>query len=199
MNKLYISISNGNSKMGRIPSISLPPVSSCKSGVPCAKDCYARKAYRCYKNTKNAYDRNLTIYSRDFFDYFNQIHKFLKDKMPRFFRWHVSGDIQSQFYLDKMIDLARIHPKTKFLAFTKRYEFNYNNVPENLSIVFSMWPSINIPAGRKRGVSGYAWFQDGTETRYNKENTIECPGNCEFCGMCFNLAKVKKDVVFYKH
>lgn len=34
---MKLSISAGNDKMGRIPSVSLPPIETCKAGVPCAK------------------------------------------------------------------------------------------------------------------------------------------------------------------
>lgn len=49
-----ISISNGNSKMGLIKSVSLPPVVTCAKGCPCANDCYAVKLQRIYKTVKSA-------------------------------------------------------------------------------------------------------------------------------------------------
>jgi len=34
-----IAISKGNTKTGKIPAISLPPVKTCIPGAPCAADC----------------------------------------------------------------------------------------------------------------------------------------------------------------
>ena len=54
-----VSISNGNSKMGKIPSVSLPPILTCPKGTPCAKRCYAKRIYNRYPSVKNAYDKEL--------------------------------------------------------------------------------------------------------------------------------------------
>ena len=53
-----IHISIGNSKMGMIPSFSLPAVTTCREGVPCAKRCYAR-LFR--KSVLNGYDENFEL------------------------------------------------------------------------------------------------------------------------------------------
>ena len=67
------------------------------------------------------------------------------------------------------------------------------NLPNNLTIVISVWPGLRIPNSKLPK----AFMQDGTENRIN--NAIECPGNCENCGMCWNLSKLGKNVVFNKH
>ena len=155
------------------------------------------KSYRMYPAVRNAWDHNLALFNFDPFQYFGSIDKFLTKKTPKFFRWHVSGDIVSQAYLRGMIKLAIDHPETNFLAFTKNFKLDYSNVPKNLSIVFSQWPGMRKPV-HKKGVSGFAWFQDGTEKRVPK-NAIECPGHCDNCGMCFSIAKIGGHVVFHKH
>ena len=43
---MKVSISKGNSKMGAIPSVSLPPITTCAAGCTCAKKCYAAKLCR---------------------------------------------------------------------------------------------------------------------------------------------------------
>ena len=40
--------------------------------------------------------------------------------------------------------------------------------------------------------------EDGSEVRVPKD-AIECPGNCESCGMCYELDRLGRDVVFHKH
>ena len=189
-------ISKGNSKLGKdMPNISLPPIVSCKSGAPCAKHCYANKSYRLYPTVKNAWDHNWDLYNSDPDKYFSGIDSYLLNKQPMFFRWHVSGDIPNSYYLKMMVKLSKDYKGTRFLAFTKQYElFKGVKIPKNLSIVFSAWPGYDMPKQNRFPV---AYMQDGTETRVH--NTIECPGNCESCGMCWSLKDIGKNVVFNKH
>ena len=58
-----ISVSKGNTKMGAIPSISLPPIVTCSNRAigTCSKKCYACKICRYSKEAKAAYSRNLDI------------------------------------------------------------------------------------------------------------------------------------------
>ena len=55
MKNNIVSISKGNSKMGAIPSVSLPPCITCNPTAPCFKKCYAVKLSRRYKTVKTAY------------------------------------------------------------------------------------------------------------------------------------------------
>jgi hypothetical protein len=86
------------------------------------------------------------------------------------------------------------NPSTIFLAFTKRYDLEYSEIPENLTIIFSMWPG--VPDTAPRGFPR-AWMQDGTEDRV-PDDALESPGICHNCGMCWQLAKIGRDVVFHK-
>lgn len=188
-------ISKGNTKLGKaIPNINLPPITSCVKDAPCKKECYAMKAYRQYKNTRTAWNYNLELYKTSPIEYFIGIDTFLTKKQPRLFRWHSAGDIPDKLYLKLMCELARKHSRIKFLAFTKRYSFfKHVRIPTNLSIVFSAWPGYNMPKSR----FPIAFMQDGTETRV--KNALECPGNCDSCGMCWELKNINKNVVFNKH
>lgn len=192
-----ISIAKGNTKMGRVPSISLPPIKACSrcAAKYCGKACYAMKAYRMYKQTKAAYDRNYEVARTDPNEYFRQVEAFLARVKPSFFRFHVSGDFLDQDYVNRAYVLARKFPEIKFLAFTKRFELSFAGRPENFTIVFSAWPGMHM---RRRAGIQVAWMQDGTETRV-PANALECPGNCETCAMCWNLSTIKRDVVFNKH
>jgi len=202
-----VSISLGNSKLGNIANISLPPIKSCRPGVPCAKACYARKSYRMYPNVRKSWDTNYKTWETDPGEYFGQIIEWLKGrqenkrkKQIRFFRWHVSGDIPDSQYFNAIVDIAGLFPDVNFLVFTKQYEvvnncLKYIKQPDNLSIIFSAWPGLEMENPRQLPI---AWFNDGTDDRI-PENHLECPGNCEQCGMCFQLKKTGLDVVFNKH
>lgn len=143
MNNLKVSISNGNSKMGAIPSVSLPPCTTCNPDAPCFKKCYAVKLARRYKTVANAYERNLDILKTDSSAYWLQVKS--AAMTTRFFRFHVSGDIPNIEYFRNMVQLANELPHTNFLAFTKQYDIvnlflvNGGAIPSNLKIIFSNW------------------------------------------------------------
>ena len=137
-----VSISTKNDKMGRVHSVSLPPVTTCKNWQRCmnAKGdliCYAVRMYKNkhYGSIKKAYDRNLEILQADRKSYFLQIQA--DAMLQRFFRWHVSGDIIDIDYLDNMVKIARSCKGTTFMAFTKNYEdvneyLTSHKLPKNL-------------------------------------------------------------------
>ena len=196
-----IHISNGNSKMGQIPSVSLPPVITCRAGAPCIKDCYACKMCRIYKNVKNSYTENYELYKSDPDEFFKQIDGALK--MTRYFRFHVSGDFPSADYFSRAVDVVKNNPGTIALAFTKQFEIvnDYikagGRIPENFKIIFSTWDG---------------WTPDNP---YNmpesavifKHTTVPdtwkiCGGNCSECACrgvgCWEL-KTGETIAFYKH
>ena len=189
-----MSISKGNSKLGNdLPNIATTPIKACGNCQACSQDCYALKAYRMYPSVKKSWDSNYAMATNEPVKYFNMVSDYIGKHSPRFFRWHVSGDILSQSYLDSMKQLARKHKDTIFLAFTKMYTLNYSNVPSNLRVVFSAWPGLNMP----NKPFPIAYMQDGTENRVPSD-ARECPGDCEHCGLCWSLGKTES-VVFYKH
>lgn len=191
---MSVKISTGNTKMGKVYNISLPPIKSCDSNSPCFKSCYAIKSYRMFKYTKIAWDCNFELVMNDRDRYFNYIEEYLsKIKKPSLFRWHVAGDILDQEYFNSMNLIANKFSNWKFLAFTKKHDLKYDNLVNNLNIVFSMWPGwgeINNDFPR-------AWMQDGTENRIIGKS-YECNGNCEKCQICWHL-KEKENVIFIKH
>jgi hypothetical protein len=189
---MKVHISRGNDKLGAIPNISLSPGRSC-GDVPCKKDCYAMKFYGMYPTVKRAWSENYRIATSNRPRFFGTLDDFLRKYTPKFFRFHVAGDFIDQNYLEWCEITASRHPETRFLAFTKKYGLDYSKRPANMEIVFSAWPGLALP--RKK--MPVAFMQDGTETRV--KNALDCPGNCESCGMCFNLSKLGKNVVFNKH
>jgi len=153
-----------------------------------------------YPNTRAAWRRNEQLAKHHPGSYFKQIAVQVTQAKPRLFRWHVAGDIVNTNYLRGMCRIAAANPHTHFLAFSKAFEIvnRYEDrevIPSNLVIVFSAWPGMRFlnPYGHR-----VAWMQDGTETRV-PEDAIRCPGNCESCGMCYELERLGHDVVFYKH
>lgn len=200
-----MAVSKENSKIGKISNVSLTPIKSCGNCKSCSNKCYALKAYIQYPTVRNSWDENLTLANNNPDEYFtmiaNHIAKNVKNINKRmenkYFRWHVSGDILDQNYLIEMISIAKEFPQVNFLVFTKMFNLNYSNIPDNLNIVFSVFPSMpdsevsSIPSGFQK-----AWVQDGTEKRI-PENSFKCTGLCHDCMVCFH--KNNNDVYFDIH
>lgn len=199
---MYINgfyFSPGNTKIGKIWNFSLPPIKACAHGVPCAnrKGCYALKSYMQYGNVRNAWDQNLASLTQDEHgpnQLFDAVWELLMRYRPKYFRIHVSGDFINQRNVHTWCDLASSFPKTKFRAFTKRYELDYSKCPRNLRIGFSMWPHYGTP---KPGIPS-AWMYDPKDVDERiPKNVFRCPGSCMKCHFCFRSNS--GDVVFVKH
>ena len=195
-----VSISKGNSKMGYIPSVSLPPVVTCAQGCTCAKKCYAAKLCRIYPSVRKAYARNLDILKNDMDNYFIQVKA--AAMVTKYFRFHVSGDIYDMNYLDRMVKLAQDLPGTTFLAFTKQYNFvnnflQYAAIPDNLKIIFSEWPGMTMYNPHNLPVA-HVIFK-GSEPA---DDWKICGGNCSECACrgvgCWELKK-GEHIAFYEH
>ena len=99
-------------------------------------------------------------------------------------RIHESGDFYNQEYLDKWIQIANSVNDKKFLAFTKSHMLTFNNIPDNMTVMYSIYPDTY------KRLSGLRKFY----TVYKEEvvkNALKCPSECHSCLYCWNG---KKDV-----
>lgn len=200
-NRTKVSISNGNRKMGQIPSVSLPPITTCKNCATCAKKCYAAKLCRIYPSVKAAYDNNYEILRADRDDYFNQVKA--AAMVSRYFRFHVSGDIVDIDYLDRMVKLARELKGTEFLAFTKNYEdvneyFKAHKKPRNLHLIMSL-PFTGATINNPHNLPMAAVILKGEDP---DDSWKMCGGNCTECACrgvgCWQLKK-GETIAFREH
>ena len=199
---LKLSVSNANSKMGNVKSISMPRVVTCAPDVPCAKTCYVAH-FDWRRTVRDAYENNLNLWLTDP-DSFEQ-QAIAAAYGSFYFRWHVSGDIISQDYLAMMCRVARKLPHTHFLAFTKQYEIvnqyleNKKRIPSNLHILFSEWPDYNMNNPYNLPVA-YVSFKNGICDA--SSDAKECGGHCEECAYagknCWVLKK-GQSVVLREH
>lgn len=199
---LKLSVSNANSKMGNVKSISMPRVITCAPDVPCAKTCYVGH-FDWRRTVRDAYENNLNLWLTDP-DSFEQ-QAIAAAYGSFYFRWHVSGDIISQDYLAMMCRVARKLPHTHFLAFTKQYGIvnRYldakKRIPKNLHILFSEWPGYNMDNTYNLPVA-YVSFKNGICDAPADSN--ECSGHCEDCAYagknCWVLKK-GQSVVLREH
>lgn len=198
---MKLSISKGNSKMGAIPSVSLPPITTCPKGVPCATKCYAAKLCRIYPTVKKAYQNNLDLLNENWASYWEQVRQAVAT--TKYFRFHVAGDIPNPCYFKEMVITAKQNPTTQILAFTKQYEIvnNYiaimGELPPNLHIIFSEWG--NIKPNNPYNLPTSAVIFKGTAPC---DNWKICGGNCSECACrgvgCWELKK-GETIAFYEH
>lgn len=200
--KVYtLHISDGNIKVGNIANMSCTPGRSCSDCAceTCLKDgCYALKSYKQYSNVRKAWDDN-TDFAVDAPEVMETAlnEYFGKMSAPRFFRIHVGGDFITRDYAEMWARVAAKNPGTRFLAFTKQWD-NIRGVdfPENMSIVLSGWENTTIPADllEKFPVASCVLSADEIPA-----DGFHCPGHCENCGACWELARRGVNVYFVKH
>ena len=195
-------VSPGNSKLGKLPNVSLVPVRDCTNCKACAKECYALKALKAWPSVKQSWTTNSDLLRADPDKYFREVAFYLAKHSPRFFRIHVAGDFISRRHLAGWLRIARAFPNTRFLAFTKSFAFlpAHKSLPDNVSLVVSLFPSMKAPRH-----AGYSIAYAGDPMDYKGRHraralaAIDCPGNCENCGACWSLARHVLDVVFPMH
>jgi hypothetical protein len=203
-----IHISSGNIKVP-FANISLPPEVTCREDAPCTKECYAKKAWKQYPIVRHNWSENYELYRKDDKAYFRAIESWILLNNPKYFRFHVSGDIPDHNYLCKIIFLAKKLKGTRFLVHTKRVNFirliDRRKVPTNLVICLSTWPDEGTLEAYKTDVQNInpgdytfpmSFLKD--DPRIPKSAFI-CPGHCGECGAKCWYLKPKEYVVFKRH
>ena len=187
---------------GKIPQLNMPYAVSCRPDAPCYKECYCNKGNMKYSNVRKSHMEKLNLYKENPKKFFEKVDAEMQFVQYKYFRYHASGDIVDERYLDLMCWLARRHKETKFLCFTKKYELvnNYLNnhrKPANLTIVLSNWGEWRVENPHNLPMS-YVDFGKGTEDI--PEASFKCQGRCANCNNqhCWNMKK-GDTVCFHKH
>lgn len=202
---MNVKISKGNSKLGAIPSVSLPAGITCRSDCECSKKCYAKKLERIRQSVRQAYQHNYQLLKCKPDTYWREVEASIM--MSRFFRFHVSGDIPDKSYLVHMIEIAECNRHCEILCFTKKFsivneviaERSDKNLPSNLHLIMSGWRGLkmdnpfHLPEAHVR-------HRDGSTTA--RDDALDCGGNCTECaltdGGCWTL-QTGEQVVFDEH
>ena len=140
------------------------------------------------------------------------LNKKKKDKKKlSLFRWHDSGDIQSEEHLDKICEIARATPNIKHWLPTKEIVMvrNYSKThifPENLNVRISAF-KIN---GKAVKIDGTTTSVTATKVGVNKdESNHDCPiyadklhvhehgKSCGDCTACYD--RLITNVTYLKH
>ena len=196
-------ISPGNTKLGKILNISIPPGETCPGQTgACAAVCYASKYMRVFKSTAKAYGENLDAILTE--DWQAVIIRKLAKSQPKLFRIHVAGDFFSPSYIQAWRKIIGMFPNTEFLAYTRswrigrlRRELETLRTLPNLQLFASCDSDAHdAPRAWRKAHMGQPAYQ--TEGK-----TVLCPGygpsepTCDKCKLCF--ASLKTSVYFPIH
>jgi len=135
--KPYLLSVNMNSKLAKgIGIFNLPQGITCPGKTElCADCCYTIKAERMYKAAKAKRKWNLKqSMSAGFVERMITEIMYRKIRMVRF---HESGDVYSNAYLNKLFMICRALPEVKFLMYTKSFMYDWSNKPDNLVVYWS--------------------------------------------------------------
>ena len=203
----FVSISSGNTKMGKVASVSLLPILTCpgRCDGTCGDKCYAKKLALLRPTVARAYARNTAVARFAPHAFFEAVAVAMQK--AEYFRFHVSGDLPSYDYLHRVIRACTSAPHCQVLMFTKRYElvnkyiWEYGDLPHNLHCLFSGWTNL-FPTEY-----GYNPHHLPETTVYAKDEDIRsewtlCGGNCLDCaihdGGCW-AAKPGETIAFKSH
>ncbi len=214
-----ITISKQNTKLGKIPSFSLPTISTCPGATSwCSKACYAAKVERIYKNAKKSYEENYKATEEaSFVDQMDIVIKKLLAKNILTMRLHVSGDIFSIKYVYDLIKIAKNNPTMKFYSYTRSWRLS--NFLPHLEILRSQ-PNVELFASLDDEILAlkilppntwrvsYVGLHDiNMFSSLVSRQTIICPNQvhkkmlCDTCKFCFNdkLKTTTRSVYFIQH
>ena len=203
-----VRISQANSKMGAVASVSLLPFLTCPGccAKTCGIKCYAAKLANLRPAVLRSYAINTALAILAPAEYWSQVNAAAAG--VRFFRFHVSGDIMTNAYFHHIVETAENNIHTEFLVFTKAFDAVNawldagKTIPENLHVLFSGWTNLKPenPHGLPetnvipRNVSD-AWYD-------LPEGWTLCSGNCYNCAIsgagCWN-AKSGETIAFKMH
>jgi len=215
MNMISIGI---NQKLAKdIPIFNLPAVLSCpiKSEL-CKKICYAKRTEIRRKNTLiHRINNYIASLDPNFVNNMNKKLKLLKKKYTiKYFRIHESGDFYNQKYFNSWIKISKENPDITFLAYTRNYKLNFNNLPTNFKVFISLdhtSKNINIIKKiiKKYNLKASLIKPRNNINAYNKlkkqfNNYFICNKDHKFkhnyCGnLCKTCWNYKANVIFLQH
>jgi hypothetical protein len=151
--------------------------------------CYALKGRYVFPNVLDAMEKRFqSIFKTDWVDAITFLIS--KKEKSGYFRWHDSGDLQGQWHLEKIVEVAKRLPHIKFWLPTREisivgdYIRSGKIIPDNLTIrlsAFMLDGEPPIPAAKRLGlcVSG-ASATDFNCPAYSQD------GKCGSCRNCWN-------------
>ena len=188
-NDMHVSISCGNSKIGKVMNVSMMPGFSCRNCKNCLHLCYDIKADFRYVGTLYARVKNFVIAKKFRNKYFAEIRQRIsRRRTNKYFRWHVAGDMIDYEYFAETVKIALEFPEFVFWTYTKMYSFvnryvaenGIDSIPGNYHIMFSKWDG--MPMDNPYNFPVFACrLKDGNVDEMPWHEMFKCPGNCDIC------------------
>jgi hypothetical protein len=174
-------------------------------------DCYARKGRYIFPDVQHALDMRLNKIKNDplWIDAMIYLlnHKKIGGKKLSLFRWHDSGDIQSERHLDMMCEIARATPDVKHWLPTKevatvRNYLKTHDIPKNLNVRISAYRINGKPIKLKGTTTSMVVTKVGDDKR---TSNFDCPiyadsshgKSCGDCTACYD--RLITNVTYLKH
>lgn len=116
---------NSKLKKDGILGFGLPAGTTCPGAGACKGFCYAQKGnFKRFPNVAKSLDRNYELTkSPDFVA--SVVRHLAKKRSVKFVRWHTSGDVYNQEYLDKLTKIAELLPNITFYLYTKSLHLDW--------------------------------------------------------------------------
>ena len=121
-------ISRGNLKLGKLPSFSLPVITTCPGKTPfCDQYCYGLKGMFTLQQIKDKNERRLDASLRS--DFVPIIVKEIQKTRAPAFRLHVIGDFYSPEYIKRWGQIATILYEVIFFGSTRSWRCEFLSKP----------------------------------------------------------------------
>ena len=175
-------ITGGLSKPSKMPGPAYNlPAWACKTGAKLRKvpgspcyGCYAVKGRYNFSNVQQALQRRLEALESPL--WVEAMVTLIKGQ--EFFRWHDSGDIQSEQHLKNIFEVCKLTPETKHWLPTQEREYlkDPEAVPANLII--------RLSGSKIDGPSPKAWPWTSSVVTSSEARTCPAPEQGNECGSC---------------
>lgn len=202
-------LTNGNSKLGPgIYNFNMPAVISCGKYATkeCKKFCYANKGNFKFEAIRACHQDNYSASKKKSFvsELSNQIKK-LGSKI-KYIRIHGAGEFYSSGYFNKWVEIAKLFPNITLVAYTKNYDINCSNLPDN----FIVRQTVSTNPDNLT-ITGKAYVIDNTKENKSLKHMTKfvdteknitgyvCNSECNKCKFCYTKSARNKNVIFIRH
>ena len=118
--KLLVQVSRWNTKMGTVPSFSLPVLKTCPGKTEfCSRLCYGLNGRFAQQKMRQIFQNNLEASTQ--IDFVERIVREILKTGTEVFRLHVVGDFYSVEYVERWIEIADRLPGVKFFGSTRSW------------------------------------------------------------------------------
>lgn len=179
-------ISKGNSKLGRLPSFSLPVITTCPGKTPfCDQYCYGLKGMFILPQIKDANERRLDASLKS--DFVPTITREIRGTKAPAFRLHVIGDFYSPEYIKKWIQIAEDLSDVIFFGSTRSWRCDFLAEPlKDFRDLQNVYIKASVDATDSLDPSSCGWRVWSIEGKGKPcPHDYKIVEDCAKCGRCW--------------